>query len=228
MILPEKRYLKEDICCYDNFISSEDCKKLVEYYKSKPESAWTRVAFYESYGMNMEDDPRLENFGLPQNYISELAERMKLAVEQGLNKKVRKVSTHSQKWETGSYANFHSDNTHMDGTPSAFEKSKYVCLLYLNDDYVGGQLDFRDHPITIDPPEGLLVTFPGGFKNIHQVKRVKAGTRYTLGAFWDDANAEYTEERMKEWEIEIAEVREQQKEMYEQWDKNGKKQTINV
>lgn len=216
-MLPEKKYLKEDICCYENFISSEDCKKLVEYYKNKTE--WTRVAFYESYGMNMLDDDReLENFGLPRNYLGDLAEKMKIAVEQGLNKKVKKVSTHAQKWEKGAFANFHSDNTDMEGNASAWERSKYVCLLYLNDDYFGGQLNFRDYPITIAPPEGLLVTFPGGFKNIHEVKKVLKGTRYTLGAFWDDEDAEYSEERIKEWEEEISRVREQQKEMYDQWD----------
>lgn len=217
-MLPEKKYLKEDICCYENFISSEDCKKLVEYYKNKTE--WTRVAFYESYGMNMLDDDReLENFGLPRNYLGNLAEKMKHAVEDGLNKKVKKVSTHAQKWEKGAFANFHSDNTDMEGNASAWERSKYVCLLYLNDDYLGGQLNFRDYPITISPPEGLLVTFPGGFKNIHEVKKVLNGTRYTLGAFWDDQDAEYSEERMQQWEDEINKVREQQKEMYDQWDK---------
>jgi len=218
MILLNKEYLKEDVVCYKNFISSEDCKKLVEYYKQKTD--WTRVAFYELYGMNMlEDDQQLENFGLPRNYLATVAERMKEAVESGLNKKIKKVSTHAQKWETGSFASFHSDNSNMDGTPSAWEKSKYVCLIYLNDDYSGGQLNFRDHKITISPPEGMLVTFPGGFDNIHEVKKVLSGTRYTLGAFWDNEDAEYSQERIDEWEEEIKRVREKQKEMYDQWDK---------
>lgn len=217
MIL-NKKFLKEDIVCYENFISSEDCKKLVKYYKQKTD--WTRVAFYESYGMNMlEDDVQLEEFGLPRNYLGDLAEKMKFAVEQALNKKIKKVSTHAQKWEINAFASFHSDNSDMDGNPSAWEKSKYVCLLYLNDDYRGGQLNFRDHPITISPPEGLLITFPGGFSNIHEVKKVLSGTRYTLGAFWDNEDAEYSQERIDEWEEEIKKVREKQAEMYEKWDK---------
>ncbi len=217
MIL-NKKFLKEDIVCYENFISSEYCKKLVEYYKQKTD--WTRVAFYESYGMNMlEDDQQLEDFGLPRNYLATVAKKMKEAVEDGLNKKIKKVSTHAQKWETGSFASFHSDNSDMDGNPSAWERSKYVCLVYLNDDYVGGQLNFRDHKIAISPPEGMLITFPGGFSNIHEVKKVLKGTRYTLGAFWDNEDAEYSQERMDEWQKEIDKVREQQKEMYDQWDK---------
>lgn len=213
-----KIYFKEDIVGYENFIPEEDCRKLVEYYKTKTE--WTRVAFYESYGMNMlEDDVDLENFDLPRNYLHDVAKNMKTAVEEALNKKIKKVSTHAQKWEPGAFASFHSDNSDMDGNPSAWEKSKYVCLIYLNSDYKGGELNFRDHPITISPPTGLLVAFPGGIKNVHEVKKVRSGTRYTLGAFWDDEDAEYTQEQRDRWELEIQKVRDQQSKMYEEWDK---------
>lgn len=216
-MLPEKKYLKEDIVCYEGFLSSEDCKKLVRYYEEKTD--WTRVAFYESYGMNMiESDDELEKFGLPKDYLAGIAKKMKDAVEEGLNKKIKKVSTHAQKWEVDSFASFHSDNSDMDGNPSAWEKSKYVCLLYLNDNYKGGQLNFRDYDIEISPPEGLLVAFPGGFENIHEVKKVLSGTRYTLGAFWDNEGVEYSEEKIKKWEDEIDLVRKQQKKMYEEWE----------
>jgi Cys-tRNA synthase (O-phospho-L-seryl-tRNA:Cys-tRNA synthase) len=62
-----------------------------------------------------------------------------------------------------------------------------------------------------------LVTFPGGIHNVHEVTVVKGTTRHTIGAFWDYAESTYSEERMKEWEQEIEKVREQQKEMQEDW-----------
>jgi predicted 2-oxoglutarate/Fe(II)-dependent dioxygenase YbiX len=105
----------------------------------------------------------------------------------------------------------------MDGNWSAWEKSKLVCLLYINDDYEGGELDFRDHDLTIKPKAGQLITFPGGFLNIHQVKKVESGTRHTIGAFWDYAESEYSEERLAEWEAEIEKVREEQKIQQEEW-----------
>lgn len=214
-----KGFFKDDIVYYENFIPQEDCDKLVRYFKSKTD--WTPVAFYESYGMNMiKDDEKLEQFGLPRDYLGQVADRMKEAVEDAHQRPVRGVSTHAQKWETGSFASFHSDNSDMDGKPSAWEPSKLVCLAYLNDDYVGGELDFRDHDLTIAPPIGILITFPGGINNVHAVKEVTEGCRYTLGAFWDYAESEYTEERKAEWEEEIRKVRVQQEEMYAEWAEN--------
>jgi predicted 2-oxoglutarate/Fe(II)-dependent dioxygenase YbiX len=105
----------------------------------------------------------------------------------------------------------------MEGNPSAWEKSKLVCLLYINDDYEGGELNFRDHTIKLKPKARQLVTFPGGIHNVHEVTVVKGTTRHTIGAFWDYAESTYSEERMKEWEQEIEKVREQQKEMQEDW-----------
>jgi hypothetical protein len=64
---------------------------------------------------------------------------------------------------------------------------------------------------------GQLITFPGGFGNIHQVLPVKNGTRHTIGAFWDYAESEYSEERMKEWEDEIQKVRDEQKVQQDEW-----------
>lgn len=207
---------KEDIIGYENFISDEDCDKIVEYLKVKTE--WNPVAFYESYGMNMiEDDQDLERFGLHRTYLGDLAVRMKETVEQAHNRPVKRVSTHAQKWETGSFASFHSDNSDMDGNPSAWEPSKLVCLLYLNNDYGGGRLTFRDHDISISPPKGILITFPGGIKNVHAVEEVTSGCRYTLGAFWDYAESEYTDERKAQWDEEIKAVRQQQEQMYAEW-----------
>jgi hypothetical protein len=216
--MDNKKYLKHDIVCYENFISSEDAAKIIQYFDSKEK--WTLVAFYNSYGMNLiEDDNELENFGLHKYYFRDLIEKIKSAVEESLDVEIRRVSTHAQKWIDKAYASYHSDNSDMEGNPSAWERSKFVSLLYLNDDFEGGELKFRDHDISVYPKPGLLTAFPGGFENIHSVERVSGNTRYTIGAFWDSVDSIYSDERMAEWEIEIAGVREQQAEMYERWEK---------
>lgn len=217
----EKGFFKEDIVYYDNFLSEEESAKLVDYYSQRTD--WTPVSFYGSYGMNMvSDDQQLEDFGLPRDFLAIVETRMHQSAEEAHNRKLIKVSTHSQKWETGGFAPYHSDNSNMDGSPSAWEKSKIVCLLYLNNNYGGGELVFRDHDIKISPPTGTLITFPGGIINVHAVEEVTHGTRYTLGSFWDYAESEYSEERRKEWEEEITRERVRQQEMFDQWDKEKK------
>jgi hypothetical protein len=224
MNLINKGSYKSDIVYYKNFIPEDDCKKIVEYF-TDPTHPWANVAFYESYGMNLlQDDPLLEKYGLPRNYFEGVVATMKQAVEEAHQRPIKQVSTHAQKWEAGAYASYHSDNSDLNGNPSAWEVSKFVCLLYLNSDYDGGELKFRDHDITIKPEAGILVTFPGGIDNVHAVTEVKNGTRHTIGAFWDYLEAEYSEERRAEWEAEIKAVRERQAAQYEEWaaeDKNA-------
>jgi len=213
----DKGFIKEDIVFYNNFLTQEECETLVRVFEDE-EQPWSMSAFFESYGMSiMPEDPILERYGLPRDYFGKLADRLHKVVEDAHQRPVKSVSSHAQKWQIGAFAPFHSDNTDMDGNPSAWEKSKLVCLLYINDDYEGGELDFRDHDISIKPVAGQLITFPGGFNNIHQVLPVRGSTRHTIGAFWDYAESVYSEERMKQWEDEIQKVREEQKVMQDEW-----------
>jgi len=213
----DKGFIKEDVVFYNNFLTPEECETLVKVFED-PEQPWSMSAFFESYGMSiMPEDPILERYGLPRDYFGKLANRLHKVVEDAHQRPVKSVSSHAQKWQVGAFAPFHSDNTDMEGNPSAWEKSKLVCLLYINDDYEGGELDFRDHDISIKPVAGQLITFPGGFENIHQVLPVKGSTRHTIGAFWDYAESVYSEERMKAWEEEIQKVREEQKIMQDEW-----------
>ena len=220
MTTPTKGFFKHDIVYVENFITPDECTKLVEYFKEK--EGWQPVAFYGSYGMSILHDPDLQKFGLPAEYFDTLKERLKDAVEDAHSIEVRTVSTHAQKWIKGAYANWHSDNSDMEGNPTAWEVSKLVCLLYLNDDYEGGQLAFRDHDISISPSAGMLVTFPGGIHNVHAVTEVTEGVRYTIGAFWDHADATYTDERREEWKLERERVKAQQEVQYAEWAKGNK------
>jgi hypothetical protein len=62
--------------------------------------------------------------------------------------------------------------------------SDYSSVLYLNDDYEGGELFFPEFDLTIKPKLGDLVTFPTNSMYIHAVKEVKHGTRYTIALSW--------------------------------------------
>lgn len=104
--------------------------------------------------------------------------------------------------------------------------SKYVTrgyVLYLNDNFEGGQLNFRDHDISIQPKAGLLASFSGGHHNIHEVQIVTEGERYTVGSFWDNEESEYSEETKEKWKTEIAEARIRQAEDQKLWQENKSK-----
>ena len=53
-------------------------------------------------------------------------------------------------------------------------------VIYLNDDYEGGELYFPEHNIEIKPEAGDFMTWPGNGWYQHGVKEVRGGVRYTL------------------------------------------------
>lgn len=51
---------------------------------------------------------------------------------------------------------------------------------YLNDDYSGGELEFKHFNITIKPQKGDIVVFSSAFPYMHKVNPVIEGTRYAI------------------------------------------------
>jgi hypothetical protein len=56
-------------------------------------------------------------------------------------------------------------------------------VIYLNDNYEGGELYFKDHDISIKPEAGDYITFPGNRHYQHGVKEVSGAVRYTLSTW---------------------------------------------
>ena len=100
---------------------------------------------------------------------------------------------------------------------------KLGVVLYLNDDFDGGTLRFKetqDRPeITITPKTGSFLVFHGGHKNLHEVTLVKKSSRYTIGGFWDDREeSDYPQEVRDAWAEELAKVRAIQKDEAAEWE----------
>ena len=67
----------------------------------------------------------------------------------------------------------------------AFDKSG---LLYLNDDYEGGELVFPEQSLSIKAEAGSLIFFEGDYKKPHGVNEVISGNRYNLVTFYEPVN----------------------------------------
>jgi len=226
-----------------NFIDRQTAKSMISYIESKGEN-WGDIAFYGSLGMGLApNDPGLVKHGLSLTFFDDLRDKFKEAVELVFERKVRPNTSHAQKWDVGGYASPHSDNSDFDGNPNAFEINKYVGILYLNNEYDGGELFFvepsdkqsegsdmsgkpvpvwKDPYLSFKPNAYSYYVFPGGVENIHGVTEILSGTRYTMVSFWDYEEIEYTQETIDKWKEEEKEIRRLQSIQKEEWTKGNK------
>jgi hypothetical protein len=56
-------------------------------------------------------------------------------------------------------------------------------LIYINDNYEGGELYFPDRNINIKPKPRMLIMFPGNDNYVHGVSKNKNATRFNLSLF---------------------------------------------
>jgi len=78
--------------------------------------------------------------------------------------------THIAKFDEG-----HGMHVHFDSS----RPNDIATLVYLNDDYLGGEIYFPDYQISIKPEPGDLLCFPDQPRYVHGVKEILKGTRYT-------------------------------------------------
>lgn len=57
-------------------------------------------------------------------------------------------------------------------------------VIYLNDDCIGGELEFPEQGIKIKPAAGSIVVFPSVEPYYHQSLPVKSGVKYMSPIFW--------------------------------------------
>jgi Rps23 Pro-64 3,4-dihydroxylase Tpa1-like proline 4-hydroxylase len=72
---------------------------------------------------------------------------------------------------------------HTDSSPNPTTEH-ISAVLYLNDDYSGGEIAFPDQNIVIKPTAGSLVIFPSIPPFFHESREITSGTKYMSPAFW--------------------------------------------
>lgn len=77
----------------------------------------------------------------------------------------------------------HADSENFDTDFGAWNKTidrDLSLLVYLNDDFEGGELLFEKFNFHIRPEPGMAVIFPSDHRYIHEAQRVNSGVRYAI------------------------------------------------
>ena len=157
MEIPTERTEKVSVMGYElveinNFLPKSECDYIIDFYNE-----------YEEHAFQYRDTFPLD---IALGSIGDDIERECKKYDKNIFLQTCQVV----KWPPGSFMNQHRD----------MEGDRFAAVLYLNDDYTGGETCFEHTQII--PETGKLVIF-SGHELIHSVNKVKDSARYTI-AMW--------------------------------------------
>lgn len=157
-----------------NVVDPSTCREFVKYISLKKDYIRERNTNHLPW-----NDNDTIHYGLLNGGIKLSVDRVRYKIGQyvGLyaNEPVYPNFTDFVMWTEGRSMGLHIDN--------ALESNKnrhYSCVLYLNNEFIGGETYF-DSGYKTKPETGSIVVFPSGM--YHGVKKIEHGTRFTL-AMW--------------------------------------------
>jgi hypothetical protein len=109
--------------------------------------------------------------------INKIQKRFMNKVSEFYGVKVEVPTPSVARWFVGNSQDPHSDKTH-------YPDYDIGSVIYLNNEYKGGQIYFPQHNIELSPVAGNAVAFPGDEYYMHGVREITSGSRYTLPIFW--------------------------------------------
>jgi hypothetical protein len=176
---PEKDILTMDRVTEDptSNIKYKNATTLEEAENSAPSTRRTNKHFSLSDAANTNEELRLINnkffeltFSAVSSYKEKLAIHEPIYWNEGFN---------VLKYQTGQ-----EYKAHYDGGTST--KRAVSPIVYLNDEYTGGEIEFVNFDITIKPEPGMLVIFPSNYAYTHIAHPVKTGTKYAIVTWLHD------------------------------------------
>lgn len=83
------------------------------------------------------------------------------------------------------YENSQEYKGHSDGNASSGRCVSVLC--YLNEDYIGGELEFEHFRVKIKPEKGMLILFPSNYPYKHIAHPVTEGIKYAMVTWMHDS-----------------------------------------
>lgn len=165
----------------ENFITEEESQILNCYIRTN--SVWEKDAAHEVWNNrvhNVEMFTEQEIKIVAQNIIDSIKNK----IESVLNIELASNAPSIVRWLPGNGQAPHADKQLPDGTPNMYPQNDISSLVYLNEDYEGGEIFFPNQAVQIKPAKNGLVFFPGDIFFLHGVTTVTSGIRYTMPSFW--------------------------------------------
>lgn len=159
----------ENIKIIKNFISTEECQKIIKSVESKEPSSERAIQLdQQGNPLTFKKDWDDTFYGMKyQKTVFDI-------IEKEYKVKIKNRSSRICQWSKNDifdiYINDLDLNPHHDMSAT----------IYLNDDYDGGEIYFLRYEFIVKPEAGDLIIFPGNMDYEHIIKVVNSGSKYMI------------------------------------------------
>ena len=184
-------YWNNKVHIVENFISAEECSKLSSYFDRRsfpgpdPLVKFVSIA-NESVYFDMKND---KDFPDINQHVHNILDRMQEILSDTYGLPIEVSSSNYVNMSKGSSLPEHTD---MGGSSDPInhtrieddDKFEFSALVYLNDDFEGGYLNFPKEEFKVKTTPGTLVFFNGKEDLPHEVTKILAGNRKNIASFY--------------------------------------------
>ena len=184
----------------ENSLDEDEIKSIVSKLRSMSDADWG----YNEESNDVWNGMAVSAYQVAPDFVYENLGPIKWLIENDFGTSIEPVNIQFTRWKDGRaqgpHLDFFDENEDHDYDKlleygfgmqylrefgKNFKSYHFVSLLYLNDDFSGGELYFPQHEnFTIKPRPGLLAVFSGDENHLHGVTPVNDGTRYAFSVFW--------------------------------------------
>lgn len=165
---------KENIKIINNFISDAECHLLLDFVSKFGKAQEFPVQWDNDFNVTV-TRKTYTNLGVALKYVPLVQD----VLEKEYGFKLNNKSVSFARWDAGDSLDLHVD----DLGPTNY--NHMATLIYLNDDYEGGEIVFPTHNFSYRPKMGDLIMFPGNMHYAHEVKKIISGVRFSIPMWFE-------------------------------------------
>jgi hypothetical protein len=173
---------------FQNFVPKADCQAISHWLKANKKVEKNKEDFF--------DGITIPYVKITDRWVKKRVNQFRFdATMQAIvsfNKKLYPNYTDLVHWPVGKSMDVHGDSHYLDGSEGLFPYRVVSGVLYLNDNYSGGETYFPSQNVHVKPETGKLVLFPSNLDYPHGVQTVREHERFTM-PIWFTEDSQYLE-----------------------------------
>jgi len=187
---PDSKTPPKEIIIKHNAIADKRCEEFIRYFKNQPKQ-WLQTGSQKSLASGKKSEfssGRVTQSIKKGKYSKKIA----VLVERALKEIIQQEFNHTLQWfedpdvlyyTTGGVYKAHADSEYFKPETKSWHKvldRDYSVLMYLTDDFEGGNITFNAFDFSYRPKKGDMIFFPSDRRYLHTAEPVTSGERYAI------------------------------------------------